>query len=88
MSDVKLCCRLIYYLCLNDPTNRFNSRPTIVQLSKQINENLDKEMNFPQWIVQSQHGMMLSNIYNYQLLFSIVQKKYFPLLFRKFKFYY
>ncbi|CAF1028199.1 unnamed protein product [Rotaria sordida] len=82
LSDIKLCSRLIYYLCLTDPTNRFQSRPIIVELSKIINENLNKNNKFGQWIVQAQHGMMLSNIYNYQLLFSTVQHQIFPLLFR------
>ncbi|CAF1198855.1 unnamed protein product [Adineta steineri] len=82
LSDVKLCSRLIYYLCLNDPTNRFESRSTIVELSRKLNDNIEKEKIFPQWIVQAQHGMMLSNIYNYRLLFSTLQHKFFPLLFR------
>jgi hypothetical protein len=84
LSDIKLCCRLIYYLCLNDPTNRFGSRSIVIQLSERINENLDEEIKSPQWIVQAQHGMMLSNVYNYQLLFQTVQHQFFPLLFRKF----
>lgn len=84
MSNVKLCSRLIYYLCLNDPTNRFDTRSTIVELSRILNDNIDKEKNFPQWIVQAQHGMMLANIYNYRLLFSTIQHKFFPFLFRKF----
>jgi hypothetical protein len=79
-KDRKLYCRLIYYLCLNDPTNRFHSRSIIVELSKLISGNFD----FPQWIVQAQHGMMCVNIYNYQLLFSMIQQKFFPTLFRKF----
>jgi hypothetical protein len=83
--DLKLCSRLIYYLCLNDPANRFESRSIIVELSRLINDNLDKEKTFPQWIVQAQHGMMISNIYNYRLLSSTVQHKFFPLLFRKLK---
>ncbi|CAF1135922.1 unnamed protein product [Adineta steineri] len=82
LSDVKLCSRLIYYLCLNDPTNRFESRSTIVELSRKLNDNIEKEKIFPQWIVQAQHGMMLSNIYNYRLLFATLQHKFFPLLFR------
>lgn len=84
LSDVKLCSRLIYYLCLTDPTNRFDTRTTIVELSRKLNETIEKEITFPQWIVQAQHGMMLVNIYNYQLLFSTIQHKFFPLLFRKF----
>ncbi|CAF1418619.1 unnamed protein product [Adineta ricciae] len=82
LSDIKLCSRLIYYLCLTDPTNRFDTRATIVELSRKLHENIANEMTFPQWIVQAQHGMMLVNIYNYQLLFSTVQHKFFPLLFR------
>ncbi|CAF1571426.1 unnamed protein product, partial [Rotaria sordida] len=81
LSDIKLCSRLIYYLCLTDPTNRFQSRSIIVELSKIINESLNKNNKFGQWIVQAQHGMMLSNIYNYQLLFSTVQHQIFPLIF-------
>ncbi|CAF1457175.1 unnamed protein product [Adineta ricciae] len=82
LSDIKLCSRLIYYLCLTDPTNRFDTRATIVELSRKLHKNIANEMTFPQWIVQAQHGMMLVNIYNYQLLFSTVQHKFFPLLFR------
>ncbi|CAM4878224.1 unnamed protein product [Rotaria socialis] len=82
LSDIKLCSRLIYYLCLTDPTNRFESRSIIVELSRKISENIEKNNKFAQWIVQAQHGMMLSNIYNYQLLFSTVQHQLFPFLFR------
>ncbi|CAF2198286.1 unnamed protein product [Rotaria magnacalcarata] len=82
LSDIKLCSRLIYYLCLTDPTNRFESRSIIVELSRKISENIEKNNKFSQWIVQAQHGMMLSNIYNYQLLFSTVQHQLFPFLFR------
>lgn len=79
LNDTKLCCRLIYYLCLTDPTNRFHSRMIIVELSKLIQERIIR----PQWIVQAQHGMMFVDIYQYELLFSIVQQKSFPLLLRK-----
>mgnify|MGYP001111033480 FL=1 len=81
--DVELLSRLIYYLCLTDPTNRFATKEIILQLSQHISTNLNEKMRSPQWIIQAQHGMMLLNIYHYQLLFAIVQQQFFPLLFRK-----
>ena len=42
LNDIKLCSRLIYYLCLNDPTNRFESRSIIVELSKKLMKILRK----------------------------------------------
>ena len=81
--DEKLSCRLIYYLCLLDPTNRFHSRSTLVQLTRQIAENINEKKIHSQWIIQSQYGLMMRNIYHYQLLFQILQRNYFPTLFRK-----
>ena len=83
--DRKLFSRLIFYLCVNDPTNSFRSRSIIVQLSRDIYTHFleDKQVKSAQWIVQAQYGMMLQNIYNYQLLFATVQDQYFPLLFRQ-----
>jgi hypothetical protein len=56
----------------------------LISLCNYSHELFHKEINFPQWIVQAQHGMMLSNIYNYQLLFSTIHQKFVPSLFRKF----
>lgn len=81
--DQKYLCRFIYYLCLLDPTNSFHSRTILVQLTRQINESLHDKPIHSQWIIQSQYGLMCRNIYQYQLLFQILQKNYFPKLFSK-----
>jgi hypothetical protein len=90
---LKLYARLIYYLCLTDPTNRFETRPTIVELSRVLahqltqsdiaNKDRDEQIRSVHWLVQAQHGMMLVNIYNYELLTAIVQHNFLPFLFRK-----
>lgn len=80
--DEKLSCRLIYYLCLLDPTNRFHSRSILVKLTRQIADNLNEKNVHSQWIIQSQYGLMMRNVYHYQLIFEVIQQKYFPTLFR------
>lgn len=81
---MKLFARLIYYLCLTDPTNRFQTRSIIVEMSRKMSEMIVEEKRFPQWTIQAQHGMMLINLYNYQLLFATVGHELLPNLFRRF----
>ncbi|CAF1001044.1 unnamed protein product [Rotaria sp. Silwood1] len=82
LSDIKLCSRFIYYLCLTDPTNKFQSRQIIVELSQILLNQLDKDKKSLKWIVQAQYGMMLLNIYNYKLSFYTVNQQIFPFIFR------
>ena len=83
-NDVKLYCRLIYYLCLTDPTNRCESRSTVLRLAGRLADDLQEseEVKHQQWIVQAQYGMMMVNIYHYPLLTATVQQRFLPFLFR------
>ena len=82
--DMKLFCRLIYSLCLNDPTNRWESRSTIARLTDQVYLHMQENTSSPHWIVQAQHGMMMCNIFDYRLLFGSVHPQFLPFLLRKF----